>query len=126
MHRAEVITVERRRRWSWSDKQQIVEETLMPGASISAVARRYGLHPSQLFAWRKAAREEGLAAATGSGSVDHRFMPVVVPGGSALPQSGSLACGRMEIVLVSGRRIVVDAGVDAAALDRVVNVLEPR
>jgi len=53
-------------------------------------------------------------------------MPVVVPGGSALPQSGSLACGRMEIVLVSGCRIVVDAGVDAAALDRVVNVLERR
>src|SRR6516162_52093 len=126
MHRAEVITVERRRRWSWTDKRQIVEETLMPGASISAVARRYGLHPSQLFAWRKAAREEGLAAATGSGSVDYRFMPVVVPGGSALPQSGSLACGRMEIVLVSGCRIVVDAGVDAAALDRVVNVLERR
>jgi transposase len=61
MHRAEVITVERRRCWSWSDKQQIVEETLMPGASISAVARRYGLHPSQLFAWRKAAREGAIA-----------------------------------------------------------------
>ena len=56
MHRTEVITVERRRRWSWGDKQQIVDETLMPGASISAVARRYGLHPSQVFAWRKAAR----------------------------------------------------------------------
>jgi transposase len=58
MHRTEVIRVERRRRWSWSDKQQIVNETLAPGASISAVARRYGLHPSQVFAWRKAAREE--------------------------------------------------------------------
>jgi len=32
----------------------------------------------------------------------------------------------MEIVLGSGRRIVVDAGVDAAALARVVNVLERR
>jgi hypothetical protein len=42
MHRAEVIAVERRRRWSWSDKQQIVEETLMPGASISALARLRG------------------------------------------------------------------------------------
>jgi transposase-like protein len=31
MHRAKLITVERRRRWSWADKQQIVEETLMPG-----------------------------------------------------------------------------------------------
>ena len=126
MHRAEVITVERRRRWSWRDKEQIVEEALVPGASISAVARRYGLHPSQVFAWRKAVREESLAAAAGSGSVDYRFMPVVVTGGAALPQRGSLACGRMEIVLVSGCRIVVDAGVDAAALDRVVNVLERR
>jgi transposase-like protein len=71
MYRAEVITVERRRRWSWSDKQQIVEETLMPGASISAVARRYGLHPSQLFAWRKAVREEGLAAGAIAGWALH-------------------------------------------------------
>jgi transposase len=126
MYRAEVIRVERRRRWSWSDKQQIVEEALVPGASISAVARRYGLHPSQVFAWRKAAREEGLAKATGSSSVDYGFMPVVVAGGSGLPQTGPRACGCMEIVLLSGRRIVVDAGVDAAALDRVVTVLERR
>jgi transposase len=127
MHRAEVITVERRRRWSWSDKQQIVAEALVPGARISAVARRYGLHPSQVFAWRKAVREEeGLAEAAGSVVVDYGLMPVVVTGRSPLPQTGSLACGRMEIVLVSGHRIVVDASVEAAALDRVVNVLERR
>jgi transposase len=87
--------------------------------------RRYGLHPSQVFGWRKAVREEGLAAA-GSVSADCGFMPVVVAGGSPLPPTGSLACGRMEIVLIGGRRIVVDAGVDAVALDRVVNVLERR
>ena len=124
MYRAEVITVERRRRWSWSDKQQIVEETLMPGASISAVARRYGLHPSQVFAWRKAARE-GNIEETGGG-FDSAFTPVLVTGGSPMPPSGALGYGRMEIELLSGRRIVVDAGVDAAALDRVVNVLERR
>ena len=103
-----------------------MEEALVPGASISAVARRYGLHPSQVFAWRKAVRAESLAEVAGSVSADYAFMPVVVAGGSPLPPTGSLACGRMEIVLVSGRRIVVDAGVDAAALDRVVNVLERR
>jgi hypothetical protein len=32
--------------------------------------------------------------------------------------------GRMEIVLHSGRRVIVDAGVDVAALGRVVAVLE--
>ena len=124
MHRAEVITVERRRRWSWSDKQQIVEETLMPGASISAVARRYGLHPSQVFAWRKATREGNIEEA--SGGFDSAFTPVLVTGGLRMPPSGALGYGRMEIVLLSGRRIVVDAGVDAAALDRVVGVLERR
>jgi len=124
MHRAEVITVERRRRWSWTDKQQIVDETLMPGTSISAVARRYGLHPSQVFAWRKAVRE-GDIEEVGSGLLDCMFAPVVLTGGSRVsPPSGAIGCGRMEIVLISGRRIVVDASVDAAALGRIVNVLE--
>jgi transposase len=122
MHRAEVIMVERRRRWSWTDKQQIVDETLMPGASISAVARRYGLHPSQVFAWRKAVREGEEA---GSGSLDCVFAPVVLTGGSRVsPPIGTIGGGRMEIVLIGGRRIVVDASVDAAALHRIVDVLE--
>jgi transposase len=125
MHRAEVITVERRRRWSWSDKQQIVDETLRPGASISAVARRYGLHPSQVFAWRKAVRASHIAAPAGSRSFDRAFAPVVVSG-SRRPPFGAVDCGRMEIVLLSGCRIVVDASVDAAALDRIINVLERR
>ena len=125
MHRAEVITVERRRRWSWTDKQQIVDETLVPGASISAVARRYGLHPSQVFAWRKTVREGDIGEATGCGSFDCAFAPVVVSGPRLSP-SGAFDSGRMEIVLVSGRRIMVDASVDAAALDRVINILERR
>jgi transposase len=124
MYRAEVITVERRRRWSGTDKQQIVEETLMPGSSISAVARRYGLHPSQVFAWRKAVREGDIEEA-GCG-FDGAFAPVLVTSGSCMPRSAALACGRMEIVLVSGRRLVVDASVDAAALERVVGILERR
>jgi transposase len=125
MHRAEVITVERRRRWSWTDKQQIVDETLVPGASISAVARRYGLHPSQVFAWRKTVREGDIGEATGCGSFDCAFAPVVVSRPRLAP-SRVVDGGRMEIVLLSGRRIVVDASVDAAALDRVVSVLERR
>jgi transposase len=124
MQRAEVITVERRRRWSWSDKQQIVDETLMPGASISAVARRYGLHPSQVFAWRKVVREGNIAEA-GAGSLDCVFAPVVLTGGSRVsPPTGTIGGGRMEIVLISGRRIVVDASVDGTALHRILDVLE--
>src|SRR5215208_5544445 len=48
--RLEVITgVGRRRRWSDEDKARIVAESLDPATTSSAVARRYGLHASQLF-----------------------------------------------------------------------------
>ena len=100
MHRAEVIMVERRRRWSWTDKQQIAEEALMPGASISAVARRYGLHPSQVFAWRKAAREGQIAELPSCGSFACTFAPVVLTSEAHLLPSGTITHGRMDIVLV--------------------------
>jgi transposase-like protein len=45
---------ERRRRWSWEEKARIVAKSLAPDAVASAVARRYGLRPNQLYAWRKA------------------------------------------------------------------------
>ena len=45
-----------RRRWSADDRARILEETLAPGAVVSAVARRHGLSPQQLFTWRREAR----------------------------------------------------------------------
>jgi transposase len=51
--RIEVITgVGRRRRWT-DEKARIVAESLDPATTSSAVARRYGLHASQLFVWRQ-------------------------------------------------------------------------
>ena len=42
--RVEVITsVQRRRRWSTEEKVRIVEETYLPGNSVSLVARRHGI-----------------------------------------------------------------------------------
>src|ERR1700758_2172027 len=50
----EVITSgERRRRWSAADKERLVAASLEPGASISALARGAGIHPSQLYGWRR-------------------------------------------------------------------------
>src|SRR6476660_704086 len=52
--RIEVITgVGRRRRWTAEEKAWIVAESLDPATTASAVARRYGLHASQLFVWRQ-------------------------------------------------------------------------
>ena len=48
--RVEVITgTARRRRWTDEEKAWIVAESLDPATTASAVARRYGLHASQLF-----------------------------------------------------------------------------
>ena len=50
----EVVTsVERRRRWTSEEKSSIVQETYQPGMSVSLIARKYGINPSQLFYWRR-------------------------------------------------------------------------
>src|SRR5258708_9841570 len=54
MTTVEVITsVERRRRWSRAEKQRLVAASLEPGASVSSIAREAGIHPSQLYGWRR-------------------------------------------------------------------------
>src|SRR3954471_11159981 len=60
----EVLTqVERRQPFSAEEKRRLVAETLRPGASVAAVAREHGVHPNQLFKWRRLAREGVLAGA---------------------------------------------------------------
>jgi transposase len=55
----------RRSRRSWSDeaKQRIVDEAVVPGASVAHIARRHGVNANLVFNWRKAARAASSAAA---------------------------------------------------------------
>ena len=76
VRRVEIINgIGGRRRWSVDDKAGIVEETLVPGAVVSEIARRHGLTPQQLFGWRRAARR---SAGVGEGAGTPRFVPAVV------------------------------------------------
>ncbi|MCZ4088687.1 transposase [Sinorhizobium psoraleae] len=43
-----------RRRRSDEFEARAVAEALEQGAGVSAIARRLGIHPSQLFGWRRA------------------------------------------------------------------------
>ena len=61
--RIEIITGrERRRRYSAEHKLQLVEETMQPGMTVSAVARLHGVSPSLLFKWRQLMSEGGRTA----------------------------------------------------------------
>jgi transposase len=116
--RVEVITgAGRRRRWSDRDKARILAESLDPATTASAVARRYGLHASQLFTWRQQLqRRASSAEAIGGGP---GFVPVLLAEDSSVPAEPA---GRMEIVL--GPAVIrVGADVDAAALRRVLEVV---
>jgi transposase len=53
-NRIEVVTsLQRRRRWTASEKVRMVEETFAPGMTVSLVARQHGVAPNQLFTWRR-------------------------------------------------------------------------
>jgi transposase len=104
---------ERRRRWASSEKASIVEESLRPGAVVTAVARRLDVHPNLLHHWRRQARH-GLEGGRGL-----KLLPVVV---APSARSGSQGSGSIEIELADAR-VRVDASVDEAALGRVLRAL---
>lgn len=50
----------RRRFRSVEEKRRIVEETLVPGASVARVARAHGVNANQVFGWRQLYRQGRL------------------------------------------------------------------
>ena len=121
VQRLEVVETGRRRRWSEDGKLRIVAESLSGPRLVSATARRYGISPSLLYTWRRFFRAERIGAeGLASGFVPAMIIPETRPG------AGTAPTGRMEIIVAKGRRIIVDAEVDAAALARVVEVLDRR
>lgn len=103
---------ERRRRWSSSEKAQIVEESLRPGAAVKSVADRHDVHPNLLHHWRRQVRQAAGRKVS--------FLPVSVSTEKRPSVSG---VGAIEIELGNGVRVRVDGGVDEAALGRVLRAL---
>lgn len=123
MARVEVMApVERRRRWTAEEKQQLVAESAKPGQTVSQVARAHGIVPAQLFTWRR----QMLAAAIGSSG--DGFVPVQiehVPPSASLPSPVTVASAteRIDIWLPNGIALSVGADVAVDALRRVVAAL---
>ncbi len=133
--------VERRRRFSVEQKLAILTEATRPGANLSAVARRHGLLPAQVYKWRRLA-ELGVIGVPGASELpsfvaveiakDVPPLPAPVAEANAAAVNGAprrrrgKRAGLIEIELAGGRRVRVDRDVDAAALERVLDVLARR
>jgi transposase len=109
----------RRRPWSDADKLRIVEASFAGSRLVSATARAHGVSRSLLTTWRRLAREGKLCA-----EPRPSFAPIVVTPEAMQQVETRPGADRIEIVLANGRRLIVSAGIDAAALARVVSVLD--
>jgi transposase len=122
VERLGVVETGRRRRWTDDEKIKIVLESLQTPRAMSSTARRYGISRSLLLNWRRSfCTEPAGTAGQKSGFVPAMVVADPAPSVPAVPSSG-----RMVIEIGRERRVIVDAGVDAAALARVLAILERR
>ena len=130
LRRLEVITgTGRRRQFSEDFKAGIVEETLVPGAIVSDVARRNGLTPQQVFTWRRQARRPVASEAAGL-----KFVPAVVELASpARPSRGrprkgtrqvDQSSGTIEVEIEGSISVRIGRGADAKTVSVVLRALK--
>jgi transposase len=110
----------RHRAWPESLKREIVAATLLPGSSVSRVARRYDVNANQVFAWRRRYRDGAAEPA------ELRLLPVTVTPDRQRGPAPAGASELIEIVLAGGYRVRVGEGVQASTLRLVLDVLERR
>ena len=103
-------------------KRQIVEETLVPGASVARVARAHGVNANQVFGWRRQYRQGLLKA-------ERRALPGLLAvrvtdnggNGKDTPTPRRLS-GLIQVELAQGR-LQVMGSVDGEALRVVLEAL---
>ena len=101
--------VERRRRWSFEQKQAIVAAAFGPGASVTEVARAADLGTGQIYRWRR--QLAGPTSAQG-------FASVVVS-----PEPSSPA-GTAMIIELGGAVVRVSASAPAALVTAALQALK--
>jgi transposase len=110
--------------WPEALKREIVAACLVPGASVSVVARQYDVNTNMVFTWRKV---YGGVPET----VAPQLLPVVVTpdppvAAPPAPSAGLHSAGLIEIELPGGYRVRIGSNIKAAALRVVLDALERR
>lgn len=114
---------EPRRRWrTVEEKRRIVEEAMAPGASVSKVARLYGVNANQLFGWRRQYRAGELVVAAASVP---KLLPVIVSDSAEPdPQQQPDHCSGSIHIEFPGRALVsIEPGVDPALVAAIIERL---
>ena len=125
----EIFRGQARRRWSEEDKRRLVAETFGPGGAVHGVARRSGVSPSQLFAWRKLYRAgpeiertvPALPSVPGFAAVE--IAPATPPSVADVVPAPS---GLIEIELAGGGRVRISGVADPAVVTAALRVLVRR
>jgi transposase len=119
--RLEVLSgAPRRRTHSDAEKARLVAETLRLGVCAADVARRNGLHPQQLYTWRRQARRGELALRA-------EDAPMFVPAMTAEPlatESAAAEADEIVVELPGGVRLRIGAGVPAERAAALVAALK--
>lgn len=109
---------ERRRRWSWAEKQHILAEAASPEVSVAEVARRYDVSRTLIYRWRRELAQQGLVP-----DKPARFLPVELD--SSLGEGGLAGPGgEVEIGLRGGRHLRLDADTPEAVVVRFIRMVE--
>ena len=107
----------KRRHRSKLERRQIVEETLVPGASVAAIARSHGVNANQVFNWRKLYREGRLDVRPST----TQFLPARIVDSSHIEQCrpeavpGSGYAGAIDIEL-GGARVRITGSADPGCI----------
>jgi transposase len=130
VRRVEVFTgAGRRRAWTAEQKAQILAESYDSCDTVSAVARRHGLTPQQLFGWRRNERRRArLRVGHQTGENGSAFAAVIVetarPCTDALLASGRPAGSSVIEIVIGAATVRVPPGIDAASLQTVLCALK--
>lgn len=102
-----------KRRWTPEARARIIAESLEPGANVSAVARRNGMFPQQLYTWRRALRERAEAMS---------FVPAMVErkNAGALPGPPPQSVGGQIVIETGTLSIRIPCDVSADHIERVL------
>jgi transposase len=121
--RIEVFTgAGRRREWRPEQKAAILAESYAGTSSVCDVARRHGLTPTQLFTWRRAARDQAAVAADRT----PEFVPAVIAAPISAPKDEQASGEATPLIGVDldGASVWVCPGADAGMVTAIIRALK--